>query len=152
MPADLIVPYELLETNITTGGPYTNAVPMVGNAQLVANSLQMASIPEKVYIYCRPSNTSLGGNAAFTTPDTFLRITGLNITWGNRIGLFSTYTERDLLKCAQSNGSKQDYHSWALYRQGSLMIVDVAKDIGLNEGQASGQPNTYSTMAITCNS
>ena len=148
MPADLIVPYELFETNITTGGAYTHAVPMVGNKQIVANSLQMASIPEKVYIYCRPSVTSLGGTAAFTTPDTFLRITGLNITWGNRIGLFSTYSERDLLKCSQSNGSRQDYHSWA-YRQGSLMIVDVAKDIGLNEGQTSGQPNTYSTMAIT---
>ena len=71
-----------------------------------SQSLRLSSIPDKLYIFARPSKGGLTGTISQTTPDTFLRITNLQINYNNRISIFGTYTEADLYKMSVRNGLK----------------------------------------------
>ena len=55
-----------------------------------SQSLRLSSIPDKLYIFARPSKGGLTGTISQTTPDTFLRITNLQINYNNRISILYT--------------------------------------------------------------
>ena len=153
MPPTLTYDYETVQ-------PYTTAVATLSNASppgvAILQAIQLPSIPNKLFIYLKPTNGFSDGAAPpvvitnYSTPDIFLRITGLKITFGNRVGLFSTFTEQDLYKMSVANGLKDSYEEWK-YQCGSILIIDVQKDIGLDADEDVGQSNRYTTLAVTVN-
>jgi hypothetical protein len=146
-PEQLIYNYELVQ-------PFISPLPnqWVNNSAALTSfpsqSIRLASIPDKLFIFARPSKSSLSTAAlAQNTPDTFLRITGLRINYNNRISIFGTYSESDLYKMSVRNGLKSSWHDWQ-YRTGSLAIIDITNDICLEPDQAAGMANQYSTLQV----
>lgn len=146
LPQTVVYDYSLIQTYITPGGNWVNTTAPVTNA--VLQSLRLASIPSKLMVFARPSKSALNTAAlAQQTPDTFLRITGVQISFNNRVNLLSTYTEADLFNMSVKNGLQDDFNTWR-YQSGSLLIVDVARDLGLESDETAGQSNKYSTLQI----
>lgn len=95
-PQTLAYDYSLIQPFISDCGTWVNTT--ADNALFTAQSLRLASIPSKLYLFARPSKSALNTNAlAQTTPDTFLRIKQISVNFNNRINLFATYTESDLM-------------------------------------------------------
>ena len=150
LPQTVSYDYSLVQPFITPVGNVSNTTTPNGFASLTAQSLRLASIPSKLFLYARPSKNYLATSSANaqTTPDNFLRITGIKINFNNRINLFATYTESDLYLMSVRNGLQDTFNDWR-YNSGSVVIIDVAKDIGLESDECEGQANKYSTLQAT---
>jgi len=146
-PQTLAYDYSLIQPFISPCGNWTNTTADISN--FTAQSLRLASIPSKLYIFARPSKSALNTAVlAQGTPDTFLRIKNLSINFNNRINLFATYSESDLYNMSLKNGLQDIFSEWK-YNTGSVCIVDVSRDIGLEPDEDVGQANKYSTLQVT---
>jgi len=147
MPAQLVYDYSQIVPFISPAGSWVNT--STDNQQFTAQSLRLSSIPSKLYIFCRPSKSALNtGALAQGTPSTFLRIKNLSVNFDNRINLFATYTEADLYNMSVKNGLQDSFNDWK-YQTGSIAIIDINKDVGLDAQSAAGQSNQYSTLQVT---
>lgn len=142
-PQTCVYDYSLILPFITNLGNVSNSV-LPGNGKTTLQSLRLATIPSKLYFFACPTKSS----RTSYTPDTFLNITGLSLTFNNRINLFSTFNEQDLYMMSVKNGLKDSFNDWK-YKSGSLLIVDVALDCGLDADETDGQSNKYSTLQAT---
>lgn len=150
-PQTAVYDYSLIQPFISSAatGTTTTFVNTTPDTQLTAQSLRLASIPSKLYIFARPSKSALGNSAvAQSTPDTFLRIKNLNINFNNRVNLLASYTESDLWSMSVRNGLKDSFTEWK-YNTGSICIVDITRDIGLSSEEDVGQAGVYSTLQVT---
>jgi hypothetical protein len=146
-PQTLAYDYSLIQPFISNAGNWVNTT--VDNTNFTAQSLRLASIPSKLYLFARPSKQALNTNAlAQQTPDTFLRVKELKINFNNRINLFATFTESDLYNMSVKNGLQDTFTDWK-FNTGSICIVDISKDIGLEPDEDVGQANKYSTLQIS---
>jgi len=137
---ELVQPFE---SNKPYVYPYNNvtryATPsgssLSSNAQLTltSNNLQINSIPQRLYIFVRDQNQSLTYNSS----DVYCVLENLNITWQNRNGLLASATKQDLYNICARNGCKQSWAQWSQY-QGSIMAVDMGRDIGMDPLEAPG--------------
>lgn len=135
-PQTLAYDYSLIQPFISNCGSWSSATATV--AGFTAQSLRLASIPSKLYLFARPSKSALNTAAlAQATPDTFLRIKNISVNFNNRINLFATYTESDLYNMSVKNGLQDSFQDWK-YSTGSVCVIDVARDIGLNSGLKMG--------------
>lgn len=149
LPQTVVFDYSLIQPFITAGVATAYAAGSAAIASVTMQSLRLASIPSKLMLYARPSKSFLSTAAlSQTTPDNFLRITSLQLSFNNRINLFATYTENDLYEMSVRNGLKDTFNDWK-YNSGSIIIIDVARDIMLDSDEASGQANKYSTLQVT---
>lgn len=140
MPSVLAYDYSYLQTFITP-------VDVASGARLTYQSVRLPSIPKKMYIYAKPSKRILTGQALNTIPDVFLRLTNIQITFNNRINLLANDTEYTLYERSRANGLQDSWVDWK-YNTGSILCIDVAKDLGLEADECSGQSNKYSTLQI----
>lgn len=149
LPQTLAFDYSLVQPFISSIGVVNNTTLSTSAANFTAQSLRLASIPSKLYIYAKPSKSYLSGVVeAQTTPDNFLTINNLKINFNNRINLFATYTARDLYAMSVRNGLQDSWVDWQ-YNTGSIVIIDVARDIGLESDECEGQSNKYSTLQVS---
>lgn len=146
MPSTLAYDYELLQPYITNVGTWVNTT---ADASVTLQSLRLASIPSKLYIYAKPSKGALtAGQIAQTTPDTFLRIKSVSINFNNRVNLLNTFSEADLYNMAVDSGITDTFNEWRYYT-GSVCAIDVAKYLCLEADECTGQSNKYSTLQVT---
>jgi hypothetical protein len=139
MPSTIAYDYSLIQ-------PFITSTVNFGQTQL--QSIRLPSIPKKLYIFARPSKQFVAGTtAAYTVPDTFLRIKNVSISFNNRISLLNADSEYTLYTKSVANGLKDSWEDWK-YNTGSLLIVDVERDLGLDADEISGQSNKYSTLQI----
>jgi hypothetical protein len=140
MPSTIAYDYSLIQ-------PFITSTVNFGQTQL--QSIRLPSIPKKLYIFARPSKQFVASpsTAANTVPDTFLRITNVSISFNNRISLLNADSEFTLYTKSVANGLKDSWEDWK-YNTGSLLIVDVERDLGLDADEISGQSNKYSTLQI----
>jgi hypothetical protein len=136
---------------------YPTDFPPIGpnaSTTLVSQNIQLQSIPRRIYIYARNTNSVL--NSAPTFTDTYLTINGLTINWNNRSGLFSSATQRDLYKVSVKNHCNMSWTQWSggpVYANGSLatrvgtvgsiLCVEFGTDIGLSDTECAGLLGTY---------
>jgi len=148
-PAELVYGYETIQSNFTSNQivGWNNTTALVQPAK-TANSVRLGAIPDKIFIYARPSKSSLTPVLSQTLPSIFLRITNLSLNFNNRISLFNTYTEADLHKMSVANGLKNDFHTWK-FGGGCIIVIDVSKDIQLEPTQVAGQANSFMTITPT---
>ncbi len=133
---------------------YTSA--LVPNAQttLVSQNIQLKSIPRRIYIYARNSNSILQSNPKYT--DTYLSITGIRVNWNNYSGLLSNATQFDLYKMAVKNHCNLSFPQWSggpVYQPGSfvnkigtvgsILCIEFGTDIGLSDVECPGMLGTY---------
>jgi hypothetical protein len=140
MPSTISYDYSLIQPFITS---------QVNFGQTQIQSIRLPSIPKKLYVFARPSKqfVSSASTAANTVPDTFLRITNVSISFNNRISLLNADSEYTLYTKSVANGLKDTWEDWR-YNTGSLLIIDVERDLGLEADETTGQSNKYSTLQI----
>ena len=141
MPSVLAMDYSYIQPFITS-----SQGPTIGQVNM--NSIRLPSIPKRIFVYAKPAkalfNTAVYNN---TIPDVFLPISNIKITFNNRINLLANDNQFTLYQKSVANGLKDTYQDWQYYT-GSVMIIDVAKDLGLEADETSGQSNKYSTLQI----
>ena len=150
-PLELVYPYEIVQayrTPITNPATFANGAASA--ATIPGNTIKLGSIPDRLMIFCAPSKSSLSGSGPLSQvmAGTFLRITNLSLNFNNRVSLFNSYSENDLYKMSVANGLKDTIFEWK-YGCGSLLIVDITKDVQLPADQLAGQSSTYMTIQPT---
>ena len=152
-PAKLILPY--IHYLPISSNPQTIAP---GNsAQFVNSSLKLQSTPDLIFVCVREKGSSLFNSlTAYNKTDTCARITNLVLQYGGRNNILGSYEANDLFRMSSANGLNstwQDFYgstlsNGAVVGPGSFIIIDVARDIGLDEGDAPGS-NTSPQIQIT---
>ena len=98
-----------------------------------SNNIILSSIPSKIYVFARISDQT---KSAYT-PDTYARLSKINVTFNGRDGILSGMSEVQLWRMSVANGSRQSFEQWKYY-QGSICCIDVVSDMGVGANQAQG--------------
>jgi len=133
---------------------YTNAIVPNGVSTLVSNNIQLKSIPRRIYIYARNSNSVLYSSPSYT--DTYMGIQGIRVNWNNYSGLLSNATAYDLYRISQKNHCNMSWTQWSggpVYQEGSaankigtigsVLCIAMGEEIGLSDTEAPGLLGTY---------
>lgn len=120
-----VVPYK--STNQAT------SLAAGSSATLALGAQTYGSIPSKLFIFVEV----IDANKSLTTADAFAYISQLTITWNNRTNLLASASAMQLYKMSIENGLNMSFAQWQTY-VGSIIIVDVAKDIGLDNFESVG--------------
>jgi hypothetical protein len=142
MPSVIAYDYDYIQSFIT------NVTATSFGSPITFQSVRLPSIPKRLYVYAKPKK-SIVQSAIYinTIPDFFLSLVNLKITFNNRINLLANDTPQTLYNKSVANGLKDSFFEWQ-YGCGSIMIIDVAKDLGLEADECAGQANKYSTLQI----
>jgi hypothetical protein len=143
-------PYFELQRFPTDSG---SAAPLGTPIQITANNIQLASIPNRMYIYARRRNQDLYSSSEYT--DTFLSILNLSIQFQNKSGLLSSANQRQLYTMAVKNGCNMNWTQFSggqvnnpnftsMYGScGGISCIEFASDIGLDSLTAPGINGQY---------
>jgi hypothetical protein len=134
IPDVQVLPYMKPQTYIKNAG---TVVPG-DTTQLFSDSIRLSQIPRLVYLFVRHDQASSG----FATPDSFLAIDGVSVNWNNESGLLASATKQDLFEISSRNGLNVSYPGFSKYR-GSVLCLEMGKDIGLPDSQAPGVQGSY---------
>lgn len=145
MPSVLAMDYDYIQSFISNPSSQT----IGASTQVTLQSVRLPSIPKRLYVYAKPKKSVVQAAPYINTvPDFFLPITNLQVTFNNRINLLANDIPQTLYNKSVANGLKDSFYEWQ-YGCGSIMIIDVAKDLGLEADECAGQANKYSTLQIT---
>ena len=101
-----------------------------------STAMSLTNIPNRIIVALKPSVTQFVGAACQEITNTFLRIKSVQVTFGNKQNIFTEYSESDLWRMSCKNGLNVDFNTWKTC--GSILIIDVASDIGLESDQQAG--------------
>jgi major capsid protein len=134
-----ILPYSQMADFPRIQSPLTNG----STAQYISDSFKLTQIPHRMYIFAQESRNTMTYNKS----NNFLTLTKFNVFWNNTNDLFSTASQQQLYEMCVENGLCMTYQQFINYR-GSVMCVDFAKNMGLEDNEAPGVRGTY-TIQVT---
>ena len=114
-----------------------------------SQNIQLQSIPRRLYIFARKANRT------FNDPDAYLAIENISVNWNNNSGLLSSASKEDLYQISVDNGCDLSWSQWSggpIYNAdfsdqegsvGSILALEMGKDICLNPDECPGQLGTY---------
>ncbi len=136
-----IYPFIRLERYVTD---YNDSVAPGQVIEITSNSLQLSTIPKRMYIFARRANSTLTVNST----DTFMRIENVSLSFGNRSGLLSSATPFQLYTMSANNGCDLSFQDWygsygtnsnrAVSGVGSVLSIDSSISLGLDPISAAG--------------
>lgn len=147
MPSTLYYNWDMvqIDANSRAIGAALNNTSLAGKFN--GNALRLSTIPDKIYVCIKPSKSNFNGSAVSqTTTDTFLRITQLRVQFQNTANILGSFSEYDLWRMSVKNGLKMSWNEWR-YSNGSIVVIDVASDLGLKSDQAAGE-QSYNQIKI----
>lgn len=150
IPKSVSYPYFVINRYPTS---VSSAFSALEQRTVSSQNIQLNSIPRRIYIYARKSNSSL----SYTDPDVFLGIEGISLNWNNRAGLLSGATKQQLYQISLKNGCNMSWAQWSGERTpffsgssnssfatvGSVVCLSFAQDVGLMDTEAPGINGTY---------
>ena len=139
----------------------------VQTLQVVSDTIRFQTMPSLILVWVRQSMSSrlqpAGAqvNCAGKVADCFLSVgdpisgnANTSIQIGTRTGLLASASRKQLYRMARDNGYTGSWEDWD-YGSGSLMLIDVVKDLGINieagdvvPGEASGNVNFQISMMV----
>lgn len=143
-PANYIPP-PIINLNYYKLNTYNTNLGVVGAGvqdQVTSNSIQLESIPNKIYIYIRESDSVLQSAQGPYVSDTFANISALDVTWSGKGGLMSSMTQNDIYNMSVDNGYMCSYPEWQLYI-GSVVCILPGVNLELNQNQAPGSMGSF---------
>jgi hypothetical protein len=126
---------------------HNTSIPPGGLVTLNMNSVQVTTIPRRMYLFARRANAD---RTAFTSDAHFaLPIEGnpLTVTWNNH-QFCSQMTTPDLYNMSAKNGINVSYNQF-VDSLGSIVCLDFATDIGLGADEAPGILGNYQ-LGLSC--
>jgi len=143
-PPVLVYDYQQIQPYLAPGGVGPIVATQNNAIKGTSASLRLVAIPSLLYIYTKPQLQ----NANYPQiPNMMLNIQNISINFNNRVNLLSDFSSAQLYQLSVKNGLKQSWSEWN-YGIGSLMIINVAEDLGLLESEQSGQGNSYCTVQV----
>lgn len=147
---EIIYPYYQLRSFIKTE---TSAVGIGDLAQITGQSVSLATIPRKVFVFVREKDA----DKTMEHSDAYFRIEGLSLDFGNKTGMFASATPHQLYKTAVRNGYSGTYHDWygsltyecvgstlsTVAGVGSIAAFSFGSDIPLGRDMAVGMMARY---------
>jgi len=151
LPSRNVCPYYNMERFIYN---QYNTVAFGHTATLQSPTLQLNSIPDKIYIVARKRMTT----QSYNDTDSFMAIEGISINFNNSSGLGSSFTQQDLYKITAKNNLNLSWQEFTGYANGamsggnitqvpttgSVLCLGFGTDIQLNEDYlAQGSLGSY---------
>jgi len=150
--------YDFFDVNryVTDLGAITNAS---GLNQVVSNNIQMSTVPKKLYIFARPSNSVLQSRADIT--DCYLSIESISIQFENQSAILSSANKRQLYLVDQRNSNGTSWEQWSgegVYINGLAtkiplgagpLCLEFGKDIALNDPSITSGVNGQFQLQVT---
>ena len=115
----------------------------------VMPSLRLSCQPSKIFLFIAPIPSA----RTAAIPDHFLSITNVSVNFNDKNSLLNTFTQADLYEMSAFNAGSQrggfmTYNSFR-YGSGSIIIIDVQRDLSVAESSQGGTQNSYSTFQAT---
>lgn len=105
-----------------------------------SDSITLQGLPKRMYVFVKRQQQLISSQ----TPDTYARITNINIMLGNKPGILAEATPQALYRMSVKNGYQGSWDNW--YNNcGSVICIDFAQDIPLGLLDA---PGTLSKMNL----
>ena len=138
-PQTAVYPYHQIQTYQT---PIVN---LSGTISLQA--LRLPCQPSKMYLFIGPTERNPN------IPDHFLRITNISVNFNDKNSLLNGMTEADIYEMSARNvaSSRGSFMNFAQYRFGcgSIVCIDVQRDLSVSDSSQSGSQNQFSTLQVT---
>jgi len=145
-PQTCVYNYDQIQSYTRSIGAVSGAAgAAIANSGLVTgDSLRLPCLPSKIYLFACP--TVKGPLVA----DNFLRITKVSINFNDKTNLLAGFDEASLYQMSQANaGGKSagfmNINQWK-YGCGSIIVIDVEKNLSIAESAQSGSQNQFSTL------
>jgi hypothetical protein len=136
------------------------------NSQISSDTLRLSSLPEKIYIFCRPAIGSRPtGVAPSAWADAFLAVgnnnfsianagtqtdlAGLQVSIGTRTGLLASASIKTIYRMAKKNGYRGSFQNWWL--NGGLIILDPVTDLGVDVNAGDVLPGESGSINFQVN-
>lgn len=129
--------------------PSKSSAPVVpgSNVTLTMQSVQVTSIPRRMYVFARRDDSA---QTAFNA-DSYFAINPasnpLTVTWNNN-QFFAQSTTQDLYNMCVKNGLQMSYSQFTNFC-GSVLCIDFGTDLGLMSDEAPGVLGNYQ-LGLTC--
>ena len=134
IPSSQILPYH-------SSQDYIKVLPTLlpgASTNIIGDTVRLNQVPRRVYVFCRHQRST----SEHTTSDSFLRIDRCNVMWNNESGVLNTASTQDLFELSKRNGCNLSWSQWYKYR-GSVLCIELGKDIGLGDNEAPGVVGNY---------
>ncbi len=144
IPRQNIYPYSNILTfpsSHTLIGTYGSVSP-----GQVSASLQLSSVPKKLYIFAREINNDRYTATGYLNADTFAGITNVSINWQNSNALLSSASQQELYQISVRNGLQMTWDQFSR-RIGSVVCLEFGKDIELDILYAPGSSGQFQLQA-----
>ena len=107
IPSEITYPYSQVIRYPTDYG----AIAAGATAQIPSNNIQLNSIPRRLYIWVRQSNSELYSNSNMT--DSFASISNLSIQFQNKNGLLASANMLQLYDICRDNQCNLNWNQWS---------------------------------------
>jgi hypothetical protein len=141
--------------------PQPNRVVASGAAdQVSVQNLQLNVVPDTVVVWARKADNV----RTYNDTDSYLAITGVNITYFNKTGLLGTANPQQLWQISKKNGLNMPWEQWSAQNQfnfgggsggsnipmcGSVLVLKPSLDFGLQDDVSNGlQTNNQLQMTV----
>jgi len=137
------------------------------SATIQSTVMQFQSVPHKIYIFARRSDSDIFSTLLKTigSSDTFVNINSIAINFNNVSGLLSQASQLQLYEMSLQNGLSESWDEFGGYTQllsssgstttigtvGSLLVIDPAKDFGLDSSLANGSLGQFNFQIAQMN-
>jgi len=122
----------------------------------VASNLQISAIPKRLVFFVRQKRSTLNPSV----PDVFARISSVSLEFMNRSSLLASASAIQLFDISKFNGVDANWQEWfgseannfprAVSGVGSMIVIDPALDLGLNNLMSAGMTmNTQLQVQLT---
>lgn len=147
IPNEIILPYYQPRRYETTIGAQASEVLVT----TTTNNRRLDQIPESLYVWVEPARSSLVSSGAAPTAPQYLAhniadgnslIEGINITFGNQVGILSGYNQKQLFELAIENGCDLTDYNEARVKGYCLKLI-FGKDIPLADNESAGTRGDY---------
>lgn len=133
-----------------------NTLAPNASAVYKSNIIQLDSIPRKLYLYMKQSDSVIYSSLRnqISTPDVFMQINNVNITWNNQQGVLSGASPVNLYNFSVQNGYNKTWTEFngitqrlngvlgqtadVIGLEGGILCIEMSKDIGLEDNLSEG--------------
>lgn len=125
-----VIPYAYNEVQmiVTQLGTITNSGV---STSVSLQSINLSAVPRRLMMVVARNTADQG----ITTSDTYARIDSITLNWATNQGKLASATIQDLYEISVRNGCMMSFTQWTT-EIGSVLLIDMGKDIGLEEGLA----------------
>jgi len=114
--------------------PQAAGILAPGSSNIInAQNVTLSGVPSRIYAFLRRNDQT----RTYATTDTYARINGLTMLFGNNPSIFTQCSPQQLYSISAQNGYLGSFSDWYKY-SGSVFCMDFSKDVPVKDLEAAG--------------